>query len=78
MSARVPQFYPFFDAIIECLARVVDGQYKMNAKKIRFLSHEMSRRHNVAFSAILGKNGPVWGFFDLKKLQKYPKKSKKS
>ena len=49
IPTRVFHCCPFLDAILGNLAKYVDGQYKVNAKKIRFLSHEMSRRHNVAF-----------------------------
>ena len=55
----------------------MDGQYKVNAKKNRFLSHEMSRRHNVAFSAIFRQKRPRVAIFLPKKITKIPKNFKK-
>ena len=60
---RVFHCYQFLDAILYNLAKYVDGQYKVNAKKFRFLSHEMSRRHNVAFFAIFGQKRPRVAIF---------------
>ena len=36
---RVPPFCQFLDAIFGCLTKDVAGQYKVNAKKIRFFDH---------------------------------------
>ena len=77
MPSRVLPFCPFLDAMIGCLTRVVVGQYKVNAKKFRFLSHEMSRRHNVAFSAIFGQKRPRVAIFWPKIFSKIPKNFKK-
>ena len=73
---RVFHSCQFLDAILYNLAKYVDGQYKVNAKKFRFLSHEMSRRHNIALSAIFTQKRPRVAIFWPKKITKILKNFK--
>ena len=75
---RVSHYCQFLDAILYNLAKYVDGQYKVNAKKIDFYLMKCPGATMWRFRRFLGKNGPVWRFFDLNFFQKYQKISKKS
>ena len=77
MYTRVPPFCQFLDAIFGCLTKDVAGQYKVNAKKIRILSHDMSRRRTVPFSAIFGEKRHGVAIFWPKFFSKRPKFFKK-